>query len=51
MQEWIAARRSGTAQSFAPRPWDLRRLALLGSLGVERLTGWRPFEFTNYVEV
>jgi glycosyltransferase involved in cell wall biosynthesis len=51
MQEWIAVRRSGTAQSFAPRPWDLKRLALLGSLGVERLTGWRPFEFTNYVEV
>lgn len=51
MKEWIAARRTGMVQPFAPRPWDLRRLALLSSLGLERLTGWRPFEFTNYIEV
>jgi glycosyltransferase involved in cell wall biosynthesis len=51
MSEWIAARQAGMAQAFAPRPWNLRRLALLSSLGLERLTGWRPFEFTNYIEV
>jgi len=51
MRPWIAARQDRVSQGFAPRAWDLRRLALMASLGVERLTGWRPFEFTNYVEV
>ena len=51
MAEWIAERRERMSPGFAARPWDLRRLALLASLGIERLTGWRPFEFTNYVEV
>jgi glycosyltransferase involved in cell wall biosynthesis len=49
MHEWIAARRPQMSPGFAPRRWDLRRLALLASLGVERLTGWRPFEHRNYV--
>lgn len=49
MRDWIAARRPDMSPGFAPRPWDLRRLALLASLGVERLTGWRPFEHRNYV--
>jgi hypothetical protein len=39
------------SEGFSSRRWDARRLALLASLGVERLTGWRPFEFTNYIEV
>jgi hypothetical protein len=51
MRQWIAARQDRVSEGFAPRAWDLRRLALTASLGVERLTGWRPFEFTNYVEV
>lgn len=51
MSEWIAARRGQMTDRFAPRRWDGRRLALLASLGVERLTGWRPFEYRNYVEV
>ncbi len=51
MREWIAARREAMSPGFIPRRWDARRLALLASLGIERLTGWRPFEFTNYVEV
>lgn len=51
MREWIEARRAAMSNGFAPRPWDARRLALLATLGVERLTGWRPFERTNYVEV
>lgn len=51
MARWIAARRERMSPGFAPRRWDARRLALLASLGIERLTGWRPFEHTNYVEV
>lgn len=49
MQPWIADRRERMSPGFAPRRWDLRRLALLLSFGVERLTGWRPFEHRNYV--
>lgn len=51
MTDWIAARRGQMTDQFAPRRWDGRRLALMASLGVERLTGWRPFEYRNYVEV
>lgn len=51
MADWILARRQAMADTFAPRPWDVRRLALLASLGIEQLTGWRPFEYRNYVEV
>lgn len=51
MEEWIAARRERMTDRFVPRRWDARRLALLASLGVERLTGWRPFEYRNYVAV
>jgi glycosyltransferase involved in cell wall biosynthesis len=49
MQRWIADRRGAMSPGFAPRRWDARRLALLLSLAVERLTGWRPFEYRNYV--
>lgn len=51
MERWIDERRLRTSPGFAPRPWDRRRLALLATLGIERLTGWRPFEYKNYVEV
>ena len=51
MAGWIAARRQAMAETFAARRWDGRRLALLASLGIEQLTGWRPFEYRNYVEV
>jgi hypothetical protein len=51
MREWIAERHSRMSPGFTPRRWDRRRFALLASLGIERLTGWRPFEFTNYIEV
>jgi glycosyltransferase involved in cell wall biosynthesis len=51
MESWMAARRSRMSPGFSPRRWDLRRLSLLASLGIERLTGWRPFEYKNYVEV
>ena len=51
MEPWIAARRAGMSPGFASRRWDARRVSLLASLAVERLTGWRPFEYKNYVEV
>ena len=51
MADWIGARRHAMTDTFATRRWDGRRLALLGSLAIERLTGWRPFENRNYVEV
>lgn len=51
MTDWLARRATGGATAFAPSPWTPRRLAILASLGVERLTGWRPFEYRNYVEV
>lgn len=51
MEEWLAARAGRFPDRFLPRRWDRRRLALLASLGIERLTGWRPFEYRNYVEV
>jgi hypothetical protein len=51
IQSWLADRRAGMTPGFAPRRWDTRRLALLATLGIERITGWRPFEHRNYVEV
>lgn len=51
MESWIAARRPRMSPGFAPRRWDARKLSLLATLAVERLTGWRPFEYKNYVEV
>lgn len=51
MLPWIAARRARMTPGFSPRSWDARRLSLLATLAIERLTGWRPFEYKNYVEV
>ncbi|HTS87927.1 MAG TPA: glycosyltransferase [Gemmatimonadales bacterium] len=51
MAPWIAARRAGMSDGFAPRRWSTRRAAMFASLLVERAIGWRPFEFTNYVEI
>ena len=51
MAPWIASRRGRMSPGFTPRRWDGRRLSLLASLAVERVTGWRPFEYKNYVEV
>jgi hypothetical protein len=51
MEPWIAARRARMSPGFTPRRWDARRLSLLASLAIERLTGWRPFEYRNYVEL
>lgn len=51
MQDWIGARKSRMSPGFSRRRWDTRRLSLLATLAIERLTGWRPFEHKNYVEV
>ncbi|HSB54179.1 MAG TPA: glycosyltransferase [Gemmatimonadales bacterium] len=51
MDRWIAEHRPRMTPGFTPRSWDARRLSLLATLAVERLTGWRPFEYRNYVEV
>ena len=47
--EWIAPRRSDPG--FGPREWSPEMLRLGASLLIERATGWRPFEYRNYVEV
>jgi glycosyltransferase involved in cell wall biosynthesis len=51
MAGWIAARRARMTPGFGPGRWDAGQLRLALALGLERLTGWRPFEFRNYVEV
>jgi Glycosyl transferase family 2 len=51
MESWLAARRPRMTPGFAPERWSAARCRLALLLGVERLTGWRPFEFRNYREV
>ena len=48
--DWIAARRAASA-AIEPRPLQRADLAVGLSLLVERITGWRPFEFRNYTRV
>jgi len=48
VQDWLAARRAGTVNRIARRRWRWRFLRLYLSYLVERLTGWRMFEFRNY---
>lgn len=48
--EWVAARRNDERLVEPPR-YDRDALRLLVSLGIERLTGWRPFEYRNYTLV
>ena len=47
---WIEARRSSERMVEAPR-WGRRDLLARLTFGVERATGWRPFEFRNYTVV
>jgi glycosyltransferase involved in cell wall biosynthesis len=49
-REWIAARRS-EEQLIAPAYVEGRHLRLRALGLLERLTGWRPFEFRNYDNV
>ena len=49
-REWIAARRT-SEQLIAPAKSEPGHFRLRALGVVERLTGWRPFEFRNYLEV
>ena len=46
----IAQRRSDE-QLIAPRRWEGHHVGLTASLLIERATGWRPFEYRNYVTI
>jgi len=51
-QPWIAARRAAWAESpVRPRRLKFAHVRLYLSDWIERLTGSRPFEYRNYVEV
>ncbi|MEO5800897.1 MAG: hypothetical protein ABIZ70_12270, partial [Gemmatimonadales bacterium] len=50
VQSWISARRSGE-RLIEPVRWQGHHAAFLLSDLVERSTGWRPFEYRNYVPV
>ena len=51
IREWLAPRRAAAADGTAPFRWRWSYLRYWASMGVERLTGWRPFEFRNYERV
>jgi hypothetical protein len=50
VRAWIAARRTESSLVSVPAP-DREHLRLRLSNAVERLTGWRPFEYRNYTVV
>jgi len=50
VQSWIAERRSAT-QLIEPKRWQPHHAEFLLSDLIERSTGWRPFEYRNYVIV
>jgi hypothetical protein len=50
MRGWIASHRT-EAPLIAPRRFHREHVRLHASQLIERLTGWRPFEFRNYDEV
>jgi hypothetical protein len=45
--DWVLARQSVGTQ-VEPATFQRDHLKLWLSLAIERLTGWRPFEFRNY---
>ena len=46
-QEWIDARRAH-GELVAPRRWEGHHLKLVLSGAIERVSGWRAFEYRNY---
>ena len=50
VREWIAARRT-SENLVGPRGAERRELRLAALDLLDRWTGWRPWEFRNYVEV
>lgn len=51
VRDWVAAREAGTRGAIGPRRFRRKHLAYYASEAIERLTGWRPFEFRNYTLV
>lgn len=50
VREWLATRRTNE-QLVSPRAWEPHHAKLVASAFIERVTGWRPFEYRNYGEV
>jgi hypothetical protein len=50
VRAWIAARKNDD-QLVARRRFQLHHARLYASQLIERMTGWRPFEFRNYEQV
>lgn len=50
IEPWLAERRSQD-QLITPPKFEREHVRLLASNAVERLTGWRPFEYRNYTLV
>lgn len=48
---WIAERESRLPPDLLPLRWSVRQAQIAVLHGLERLTGWRPFEFRNYTMV
>jgi hypothetical protein len=49
--QWIAEREGLLPSELAPLRWTGRQAQVALLHGLERLTGWRPFEFRNYTPV
>lgn len=51
IRDWLASRRAAAADGVAPFRWNWGFLRYWASMAVERITGWRPFEFRNYERI
>jgi hypothetical protein len=50
-QSWVAEREGLLPTDLQPLRWSARQIQIAALHGLERLTGWRPFEFRNYTPV
>ena len=50
-REWVAERAADASGAIGPVRWRRDHLRDLASAFIERLSGWRPFEFRNYTRV
>lgn len=48
---WIAEREGLLPAGVQPIRWNARQMQVALLHGLERLTGWRPFEFRNYTPI
>jgi hypothetical protein len=51
VEDWVSARATDPDRVITPPFFALEHLRFYASDVVERLTGWRPFEFRNYTLV